>query len=642
MALGKDALLTIVTADEPRCFHGIIARFGRAGKKGNYYLYRAHIVPYLALLDLSTDCRIFQNKTVVEIVKEIFDKHGIYSDRYKFLSLENRHLQREYCVQYRETDLNFVSRILAEEGIFYFFEHSPQKHVVVFGDNPMSYREISGPTTVTFKAAGGMNPETENIFGFDVSRTLGTSKLAYSDFNYQKTSLKLHATADGGSSELDFERYDYPGNFQTPENGAQLAMMRLEALAVFKEKGEGESNCPRLAAGSIFGMDKGNRSRYLAVSVAHGGHQPQVLGEQAERSADPPYRNDFSAIPATVAYRPRLLPKPVVTGLQTATVVGPGGEEIHTDEYGRIKVQFHWDRLGKNDHNSSCWLRVAQCWGGGAWGSQFIPRIGDEVLVDFLEGDPDRPIVTGSVYNSDNLPINDLRKSVTRSGFRTRTHKGEGFNELRFDDRHGAEEVYLQGEKDWNILVKRDKAQQVGRDEAHQVGNNRLKTVGMDQMEQIGCNHTERIGVNKSIFIGANKTETVEVNSSENVGLAKELTVGGLYQVSVAGAMNETVIGAKTEEVGVTKAVLVGSHMTEMVTGNRSLTVGENLSATVRQSSSLKARTIVIEADDEIVLKSGSATITLKSNGDIVMRGTTITEQASGEIVIKGARTSVN
>ena len=640
-ALGKDALLTIVTGDEPRFFHGIIARFRRAGQQGEYYLYQAQMVPYLALLDLSMDCRIFQNKSVVDIVKDIFEKHGISSDRYTFLSLENERLQREYCVQYRETDLGFITRILAEEGIFYYFEHSPQKHVLVFGDNPMSYREISGETVVTFKSSGGLVPDAESVFGFDVSHTLASNKLVHRDYNYEKTPLKLKGKADS-QADLAFEIYDYPGKFQTPEKGEQLASIRLESLTTFKEKGEGESSCPRLVSGAIFGMDKGKPVKYLAVSVAHGGNQPQALGEQAGRSGGPPYWNDFLAIPATVTYRPRLRPKPVVTGLQSATVTGPPGAEIHTDAYGRIRVQFHWDRLGKNDDRSSCWLRVAQAWGGAGWGAQFIPRVGDEVLVDFLEGDPDRPIVTGCVYNSDNQPINSLKQSITQSGFRTKTHKGDGFNELRFDDQKGAEEVYLQGERDWHILIKNDKAQQVGRDEALHVGNNRLKTVGADQMVQVGRNHTESVGANKTIHIGATRTETVELNSMENVGLAKELSVGGLYQVSVVGAMNETVIGAKAEEVGLAKTVLVKSHMTEMVTGNRSLTVGENLSATVRQKATLKAKTIVIEADEEMVLKCGSATISLKTNGEIVMNGTKVTEKATGEIIIKAAKTSVN
>jgi type VI secretion system secreted protein VgrG len=534
--LGKDALLTIVASGEPRYFHGIIAKFKRAGQQGDYLLYQAHVVPYLALLGMSMDCRIFQNMTVVDIVKDILEKkHGISSDRCKFLSLTNNHLKRDYCVQYRETDLDFISRLLSEEGIFYYFEHTPEKHIMICGDNPMNYRDISGETTITVKSASGMNQEAESISDFDVSHTLTTSKVEHKDFNYEKTPLELKGQKDS-ESDLSFEVYDYPGKFQFPEKGEQLANIHLEALNTFKEKGEGESICPRLMPGSIFSMDQGEPIKYLAVSVAHGGYQPQVLGEQSSSSGGHPYSNDFLTIPATVTYRPRLHPKPIVTGLQTATVVGRKGEEIHTDEYGRIMVHFHWDRLGKRDENSSCWIRVAQAWGGGARGGQFIPRIGDEVLVDFLEGDPDRPIVTGSVYNSDNQPINSLKKSITQSGFKTKTHKGSGFHELRFDDAKGKEEIYLQSQKDWNILVKN----------------------------------------NKTSTIGSNETVLVKINKAETVGLAKELSIGAGYAITVGGAMNTGVGLAQFEEVGLNKTVMVGKSFNITVADSFSITCGNS------------------------------------------------------------------
>ncbi|MBC8017394.1 MAG: type VI secretion system tip protein VgrG [Verrucomicrobia bacterium] len=240
------------------------------------------------------------------------------------------------------------------------------------------------------------------------------------------------------------------------------------------------------------------------------------------------YSNGFVCIPATTIFRPHLHPKPVVTGLQSAVVVGPKGEEIHTDDHGRVRVQFHWDRLGKQDENSSCMLRVAQSWGGGGFGAQFIPRIGDEVLVDFLEGDPDRPIVTGCVYNSDNMPINSLGKSTTQSGFRTKTHKGEGFNELRFDDKNGAQEVYLQSEKDFNVLVK------------------------------------------------GSRTETVYINKAESIGVAKELSIGAGYAITVGGAMNTGVGLGQFEEVGLNKTVMIGK--------NFNITAGDSFSITCGKS----------------------------------------------------------
>jgi type VI secretion system secreted protein VgrG len=512
--LGKDALLTIVTSGKPRYFHGIIAKFKRAGQQGDYLLYQAQVVPYLALLGMSTDCRIFQNMTVVDIVKDILEKkHGISSDRCKFLSLTNNHLKRDYCVQYRETDLDFISRLLSEEGIFYYFEHSQKKHVMVCGDNPMNYREISGETTVTVKSASGMNQEAESISDFDVSHTLTTSKVEYKDFNYENTPLELNGQKDS-ASKLYFEVYDYPGNFQSPEKGEQLANIHFEALNTFKEKGEGVSICPRLAPGSIFSMDQGEPIKYLAVSVAHGGYQPQVLGEQASSSGGHPYSNDFLTIPASVTYRPRLHPKPIVMGLQTATVVGRKGEEIHTDDYGRIMVHFHWDRLGNRDENSSCWIRVAQSWGGGARGGQFVPRIGDEVLVSFLEGDPDRPIITGSVYNSDNQPINNLKQSITQSGFKTKTHKGDGFHELRFDDANGSEEIFLHSQKDLNVQVQNRRGKTIGGDSGIVVGNNYDLEIGGASYIHVKGKSTK---LAKEIVIGASDTITLVCGASSIV-----------------------------------------------------------------------------------------------------------------------------
>jgi type VI secretion system secreted protein VgrG len=265
----------------------------------------------------------------------------------------------------------------------------------------------------------------------------------------------------------------------------------------------------------------------------------------------------------------------------------------------------------------------------------FIPRIGDEVIVSFLEGDPDWPLITGSVYNGANPPLYDLPGNKTRSTIRTKSYpRSNGYNELRFEDKAGSEEVYLQGERDWNILIKNDKGQTVGHDETLTVGNNREKMVGFNQTVSIGANHTETIG--------ANKTETVAINKAETIGVAKELTVGGLYQVSVGAAMNETVVAAKTEEVGLTKAVYVGMHMNEKVLGNRVIAVDKNMSTTVEQNSTLKAKTITLEAADEIIFKTGDSTISMKSSGEIVIKGASLTENASGEIVIKGARTAIN
>lgn len=321
----------------------------------------------------------------------------------------------------------------------------------------------------------------------------------------------------------------------------------------------------------------------------------------------------------------------MVPGLLSAIVTGPKGEEIWPDEYGRVNVQFHFDREGKMDEKSSCWLRTIQFWNGTTWGSQFIPRVGDEVLVSFINGDMDYPIITGSVVNEAKQPNYSLPANKTQSGIKTRSTPGgtaDNFNELRFEDKIGSEEVYLQGEKDWNILIKNDKGQRVGHDETLTVGNDRSKYVVMNQSEsigvnksiQVGANHTETIGANMTLTVGAFKTETVGINSMETIGAAKELSIGGLYQVSVGGIMNETVAGAKTEEVGLAKAVFVGATMAENVVGNRTTNIGADLSEFISGKYYSKANEYVIEAP-KITFKAGSSTIT--------MDGSSITIKAS-------------
>lgn len=643
--IDKEAVLSVDHEGGTRHFHGVVREFTFLGTDGGYDVYHTHIVPALWFLSLEQDCRVFQFKNVQDIVAEILEESNITSERYRFaLFKEDR--PRKFCVQYRETDLNFVSRLLEEEGIFYFFEHHEDKHVIVFTDTDSGYLYMPGNRQLVFNTNDGMVPQQESIYDFIYSRRVHPGKVTQRDYYYKHTTHNL-TTEKQGKTHSRREVYDFPGNYFEDDRGRYLAQVRMERLLVLGETAEGQSSCPRMAPGhewELAGHDYAGT--YLPVAVIHHGAQTQVLGEHAGRGFR--YDNEFIAVPAGVTVRPQIVAdKPTIVGLQTAIVTGTPGEEIHADPDGylRVKVQFPWDRLGKKDGRTSCWVRVGQPWGGGGWGTQFLPRVGDEVLVTFLEGDPDRPMVIGSAYNSENQPLYALPDNKTQSGIRTRSYPNGGrdnFHELRFEDKKGSEEIYLQSEKDWNILVKNDKTQNVQHDEALHVGNNRLKTVGVDQMVQVGANHTEIIGTNKSISVGSNKSETVGINSAETVGLAKELTIGGLYQVSVGGAMNETVIGAKAEEVGVTKAVLVGAHMTEKVAGNRSLTVGQNLSATVSRNTSVKAKAIILEADDEIIFKTGSSTLSLKSSGEIVIQGASITERASGEIVIKGARTSVN
>jgi len=646
-ALGKEALLTILGEGGERYLHGVVDRFEHAGSRGRFGLFRARVVPALWWLSLERDCRIFQNTGVPDIVQEILKGSGISADRFDFRLKEN-YPAAEYCVQYRETDLAFISRLLEEEGIFYFFEHSESKHLLVFGDGPVAYRPIEGDARVTWNPVEGMVPAEECVFRFSLARRVRSGRVTRRDYNFEKPGLDLTA-GEQAKSFARREVYDYPGRYLDPDRGKRLARVRLEESMAYHETAEGESTCARLVPGFKFTLEDHDRSEYnreyLVTRLVTRGEQPQSLQEMAPAGAEAGWSNRFTAIPAAVPFRPpRVTPRPVVEGVQTATVVGPKGEEIYTDRYGRVKVQFHWDREGRRDEKSSCWIRVATPFAGCQYGSIFIPRIGHEVVVQFLEGDPDRPLVIGSVYNAEQMPPYDLPAEKTKSTTKTNSSiGGKGFNELRFEDKKGSEEIFLHGQKDWTIVIRHDKNQSVGHDETLEVGNDRTKRVGANQRETIGenktiavvGNHQETIGGNMGLSVGGAKTESVALNSAEMVGGAKELAVGGAYAVAVGGAMNTAVGGALLEEVAGLKSVKVGKTMGEEVAGNRTSTVGKNFSKTVKEDCSLRAKRIVLQADEEIVIRTGSSTISMKQNGEIVIKGKDAEVKGSGKIAIK-------
>jgi type VI secretion system secreted protein VgrG len=458
--LDKKGLLTVICGSSKRYFHGVVRECTCLGDNGDYSIFQIFLVPSVWLLSLEQDCRIFQDMNTQDIICKILEESGITGDLVR-LALVETERKRKYCVQYRETDLNFITRLLEDEGIFYFFEHYKDKHVIVFADNQAAYLKMQGETQIRFNISGGNVPEKESVTDFVYSRRLYPGKVTQRDFNYKRINLDLTINKET-KKRSEREVYDYPGNYFKQKKGGVTTQIHQERIQVTGETAEGQSNCPRLTPGSVWKLTNNDfEGEYLTVGVSHTGSQPQVLGEYAGNEGFS-YANSFVVIPSEVMIRPQLVAeRPIISGIQTATVVGRKGEEIQTDDLGRVLVQFHWDRLGKKDDKSSCWIRVAQSWGGLSRGAQYIPRIGDEVLIEFAEGDPDRPIITGSVYNGDNMPINSLKKSITQSGFRTKTHKGNGFHELRFDDAKGKEEIYLQSEKDWNILVKNNEAKTV-------------------------------------------------------------------------------------------------------------------------------------------------------------------------------------
>jgi type VI secretion system secreted protein VgrG len=634
VATRKEALLTIVNneggAEETRYFHGIISEIVLLGVSQRRYTYEVELVPSLWRLTLRKNCRIFQEMNAQDIITRLLQEGGITSDRYH-IGLMKKERKRGFCVQYRESDFDFISRLMEEEGLFYFFQHFEDKHVMIIGDYKGIHPHISGSSSIPFNA-GGMSSDEVSISSFSCLRRIGSGAFVHRNFNFKRPSLDL-TSRESCENNDQFEVYDYPALHTTTEIGKRLATVRMEEIVAQQSQGNGQTSCCRLVPGHTFTLTDhdcgGVNIEYLVLSVIQTGMQPQSLEEAANGGFS--YDVDFSVMDASVPFRPRqTVNKPVIPGLQSAIVVGPPGEELYTDEYARIKVRFHWDRETTGYERSSCWLRINQAWSGSTWGMIAIPRVGDEVLVAFLEGDPDRPIMVGSVNNAQSPALYPLPQSRTRTGIRTQsTPNGtlENFHELRFEDSKGSEEIYLQSERDWNILVKNDKGEVVGNDETLLVQNDRKKTVRMNQTESIGLNNTVEIGADQYERTGANKNESVGGNCAESVGAVKELTIGGLYQVSVGGAMNETVAGAKTEEVGMAKGVLVGADLAEQVLGSRLLKVGSHFQ---------------IEAGESFEVKCGSSVLRMNSDGSVFINGARLELGATGVVKVGGADIQLN
>jgi type VI secretion system secreted protein VgrG len=666
----------VVDGDKPRFFHGLVAECSQTGRLGRYSRYSARVVPWLWLLTRTGDCRIFQQKSIPDILKAVFREHGTadFED-----SLSGSYSPREYCVQYMETDFNFVSRLMEEEGIYYYFRHEKDKDTLVLCDSTGAHSATPSYESIPyFPPSDNAVREQDHVNEWLLSHSMQTGKLAHTDFDFVKprTSLLAQHSIAGTYPKSDEELFEYPGGYYMVGDGTRYAQRRLEAIQHQHEQVSGSGNVRGLAVGALFTLESHPRDdqnrEYLVVSATH--HLQGTDYESGVSHAASDVTTSFEAIPSQRPYRSPLTSRRArITGPQTAIVVGKAGEEIYTDQYGRVKVQFHWDRQGKRDENSSCWVRVSQVWAGKNWGAMHIPRIGQEVIVDFLEGDPDRPIITGRVYNAAEMPPYDLPANQTQSGVKSRSSKGgspANFNEIRFEDKMGSEMLTIHAEKDQEISVEHDEAHSVGHDrtksivhdETTSVGNNRTESVGANEKIAIAVNRTETVGANESITIGANRTisvgasetatvalqrtHTVGVNETITVGAAQEITVGAAQTITVGAVQTETVGADQTINVGANRSVTTGSNQTVTVGAAASMTIGGDETRTVaggRKSSVGKddaveiANNLLINAGDSIVIQTGSASITMKKDGTITIKGKDIAVDGSGEINVKAS-----
>ncbi len=678
-----------------RWIHGVVAqvRTWDEHREDGGRLLRFQLVPRLWTLGLGRNSRVFQEKSIPDIVKEVLDAGGVEHRE----NLSASYSPRDYVVQYGESDLDFVRRLLEDAGIFFFFEHEEDKETMVLADSNRACTAIPGNSpTILFMEGSRTVEGTDSFDSFAASVGMCTGALTLRDFNYltPATDLTAKATADADAS---LEVYEYPAGYAWHQDGQRLARIRLEEARARAELCTGAGLTRRLVPGFRFELDDHPlpelNDEYLVLEVSHRGSQEEIL--TPDRPVEDQlggYRCQVRCIRASVPFRPRrVTPRPMIPGPQTAIVVGPSGEEIHTDPHGRVKVQFHWDRLGKKNERSSCWIRVSQAWAGAGWGALYLPRIGHEVVVEFLEADPDRPIITGSVYNGLNPPPIALPDEKTRSTLRSDSSPTcHGSNELRFEDQKGAEEVYLHAQKDLSIIVENDKEQYVHGNESLTVDGDRSRTIGGSQTlevakndsssvganqelvvagnrsTQVGGNHTETVGGDQSVTVGGVQTVTVALAAAETIGAAKALTVGGAYAVTVGAAMNEMVAGLRSEEVGGAKIELVGAKRAETVAGSRMANIGGdltesvggmktlkvgkdyavqvagNMRQTVKDAYVLKAKEITLAATDKLVMKIGSATLTFKSSGEVVINGSKVQVKTSGAIALKGSPVSEN
>jgi type VI secretion system secreted protein VgrG len=676
--LGTQATVSLLLPEgHKRFFNGYVSRFSYAGSAGNFALYRATLVPWIWFLSRSADCRIFQDKKVPDIVKEVFRDYGFDDFRE---SLSGTYRQWTYCVQYRETDLNFVSRLLEHEGIYYFHEHTEGKHILVLADSRSAHSAVSGYATVSFFPPGpGALPEHEHIDAWSLVNEVRPGAFAHTsyDFTAPRKDLRARSNAPKGHARDEMEVFDFQGDYTESPDGDDYARIRLEENQADHEVAHATGDARGLACGHLFTLAEHPRDdqnhEYLIVSANYTLQSDEFRSDQSS-AAPPVFRCSLGAMGAQVPYRPpRATSKPIVQGPQTAVVVGPSGEEIWTDNYGRVKVHFHWDRAGNADETSSCWVRVAQVWAGKNWGGVMIPRMGQEVIVDFLEGDPDQPIVTGSVYNNDQMPPWDLPANMTQSGVLSRSTKGGAVanaNAIRMEDKKGSEQLWIHAEKNQDIEVEHD--------ETHWVGNDRTKTIDHDETTHVKHDRTETVDNNETITIHGQRTETVDKdetitihqNRTETVDQNETITIHGARtesvdkdesititggrtenvtkdeSITISGGRTEnvskdesiTIGGGRTENVSKDESITIGGGRTENVSKDESITIGGGRTVSVGKDDSLSVgKNLNITAADSITITTGSASITMKKDGTISIKGKDISIEGSGKINVKAS-----
>ena len=609
-----------------RYFSGVCSQVGEGVPDHTFTPYRLEIVPRLWLLSRSAQSRIFQQVTVPQILKQVFVGLDVE------FQLKGRYDSRDYCTQYRETDFDFASRLMEEEGIYYFFRHAADGHTMVLADTPQSHPDLPDGSRVEFENSETGNRQADRVTTWEKTQELRSAKVTLRDHSFELPHKHLEAqqpvadSVQAGSAQHPLktgpgdalELYDHPGGYAQRfdgvdpgggdrsadvqrifEDNRRTANIRMQEEAAAGMRIEGSGYCRHLIAGYKFSLARRGEADgpYVLLSVRH---SAQLAGEyRSQGGGEVAYSNSFTCIPASLPFRPRrITPRPVVHGTQSAVVVGPPGQEIFCDKYSRVKVQFHWDRQGKNDADSSCWIRVGSHWAGGRWGAVHIPRIGQEVVIAHEEGDPDRPIIVGGVYNADMMPPYSLPENKTQSGLKSRsTPQGgpDNFNELRFEDKKGAEQVYFHAEKDFDRVVE----------------NNDSVSVGFTKKDQ--------------------GDQTVQVYNNQSVTIGTPRSADGSQTLKVFKDRSAT--------------IQTGNDSLEVSQGNRSVVIdvgNDSLSIKMgNQTTKLDLGSSTTEALQSIELKVGQSSVKLDQTG-VTIKGMMISIQGQIQTEVKGTITQIS
>ncbi|WP_322082371.1 type VI secretion system tip protein VgrG [Burkholderia sp. BCC1972] len=685
--LGKPVTVRIEQQDQStRYLSGIVARASLAGRRAErHYGYELIVRPWLWLATRRSDCRIFQHKTVPEIVQEVLSTYGFPIENH----LAETYAPREYCVQYNETDAAFVSRLMEFEGIYYWFRHAEDTHTLMLGDAMSSHTALPGYETIPYIARDRTAiADEEHINGWLPAQEVSVGKHQTTDYDYTKPRADLSAQKVNprGHDHDSFASFEWPGGYRDDAPGAHYSRVRLEEQQAEHERASADTDVLGAAPGYLFTLahcPRADQNReYLIVRCQYRFQENAYASDQG--AAAVVHQTMMLVQPSSLPYRsPRDTPRPRTNGPQTATVVGPPGEEIWTDQYGRVKLQFRWDRYGQSNQDSSCWVRVSSPWAGGGFGGVQIPRVGDEVVVDFLNGDPDEPIVTGRVFNGEKMPPWGLPGSATQSGLLSRSSPGgttDHANAFRFEDKKGAEQLWMHAERNFDAETEADHTLSVGNNHTHTVGNdetmhvknNRQRSVGQNETVNIGQNRVAQIGANETHGVTGNRTRTVGQNESVAIAANRDATIGGVHNETVAKGKTETIGEAKTlnvgqlyhttsqdmktqvasthtEEIGARTSTIANAH-THTVGGEHTVNVGANHTTNVQHQ-------VLVNAGDQLSLVCGMSSIVMKSDGTITIqgvnvastgseshsvRGTKVTSSATGEHTVEGTVLKLN